>query len=167
LDKKPRMEDPPMIQFSNVTSISPVVLANGQQLNQTYLPIDFKLTENDVYCGRGVENEGNQKFREIIVANLVSYCDTTSRFKKTCLLNKIIHEVKLNCKESGSGIGFVGKDHNTQRYYEVGEYKAVRFLYSFTLFFFNSPQLKINSGVFISFIFSPFNDMILKIILVA
>jgi hypothetical protein len=96
----------------------------GKKTN-IYLPVDFNLTENDVYCGRGAENEGNQHFRRIIVDNLKSYYNAKTRLEKTSIISQIIHQVQLKCKESGTGLGFIGKDHITQRYYEVEHSKAV------------------------------------------
>jgi hypothetical protein len=91
-----------------------------------YLPVDFKLSDNDVYCGRGAENEGNHQFRKIIVDYLKPYCQATVCAEKTSNINQIMSRVQTICMESGCGVGFVGKDHKFQRYYEVENGKAVR-----------------------------------------
>lgn len=90
------------------------------------LPVDYVLNENDVLCGRGLkcsEHLGNFRFRMIVNQSLNHYTNVTRRPEKTLIITSIVDEIR---DASKSGGGFVKYDPSTERYYEVGDYLAVR-----------------------------------------
>ena len=95
--------------------------------NQRYLPIGYILNDNDVYCGRGhlaITHVGNENFRMIVSANKHRYSDTRSKIEKTILIYEIVDYVR---SLSPNG-GFVKKNFEINRHYEVGDVIAVRIL---------------------------------------
>lgn len=92
--------------------------------NMRELPEDFELGEYDVICGRGrkcFHHIGNQRFREIVLDLLDKYSDSSSKLDKSYIICDVVNRVR---KSSPLG-GFVKRDANTGRYYEVGDFLAV------------------------------------------
>jgi hypothetical protein len=88
------------------------------------LPIDYQLHEYDVFCGKGsmyFNHVGNHHFREIVSFNLQRYNNLTCRYAKS----KTLHDVVDYIRSTSTGAGFVTKDRETGRYYEVGDKYAV------------------------------------------
>ena len=99
---------------------------NASVTQSKILPVDYVLNENDVLCGRGLkcsEHIGNVRFRTIVNQNLCRYVNATRRPEKTFVLSSIVDEIR---DASKSGGGFVKYDPTTERYFEVGDYLAVR-----------------------------------------
>lgn len=93
----------------------------------TYLPMDFVLNDNDVLCGRGAvcfNHIGTKTFRQLIDSKLHVYVQA-NRVGKTKTICDLVHYIRSN---SPSG-GFVKFDLDRGRYYEVGDFQAVRFPY--------------------------------------
>lgn len=101
-------------------------LAKGGAAHTTkLLPLDYKLGDDDVICGRGsrcFNHTGNKRFRKIVCDHLSRYSTTVCKFDKTSIICEIVALVRL---QSPTG-GFVKKDTTTGRYYEVGDFLAVR-----------------------------------------
>jgi hypothetical protein len=92
------------------------------------LPLGYKPDDNDVYCGRGRKcsfHVGNQRFREIIVANLHRYVSATTRSEKSTIIYEIVDYIRHLCVTTGHGIGFIKRDHLSGLYYEAGDMIAV------------------------------------------
>jgi hypothetical protein len=90
----------------------------------TLLPEDFVLSSCDVLCGRGshcFNHEGNRKFRKLVSLRLQRYSSASTKHDKTQIICEIIDQVR---EDSPSG-GFVKRDLETGRYYEVGDFHAV------------------------------------------
>jgi hypothetical protein len=88
------------------------------------LPEDFVLSSCDVLCGRGshcFNHEGNRKFRKLVASRLQRYSSASTKHDKTQIICEIIDQVR---EDSPSG-GFVKRDLETGRYYEVGDFHAV------------------------------------------
>lgn len=88
------------------------------------LPLDYSLCENDVYVGRGGlyrYHVGNMCFNDLILANLDRYYSASTRTEKTLLIYEIVDQVRANSPHGG----FVKRDNNTGRWYEVGDAVAV------------------------------------------
>jgi hypothetical protein len=101
------------------------------------LPFDYQLHDNDVYCGRGTDclnHVGNFRFRQIVLLNLDRYNSAKKKHEKSTILNEIVEYIR----SSSSGVGFVTKDIETGRFYEVGDTYAVR--YSLCLFCQTKPN---------------------------
>jgi hypothetical protein len=101
------------------------------------LPIGYKLGDDDVICGRGsrcFNHTGNKKFRTIVEKYLHQYSTTNCKFDKTSIICDIVAIVRKNSPNGG----FVKKDPKTGRYYEVGDFLAVR--YYLTCFFFKKKK---------------------------
>jgi hypothetical protein len=97
--------------------------------NMRELPEDFQLGEYDVICGRGrkcFNHIGNQRFREIVLDLLDKYSESSSKLDKSYIICDVVNMVR---KSSPLG-GFVKKDANTGRYYEVGDFLAVSLMVS-------------------------------------
>ena len=101
-------------------------LAKGMAAhNMRELPVDFCLGEYDVICGRGSKcfhHIGNQRFRELVMDMLKKYSDSSSKRDKSYMICDIVNTIR---KLSPSG-GFVKFDAQSNRYYEVGDFLAVR-----------------------------------------
>ena len=110
---------------SVATKTSPTALATGQAAHKTtLLPEDYELGEYDVICGRGsrcFNHIGNKRFRKVVEDRLEQYMGTTCKHEKTSI---IIEIVKVIRKQSPNG-GFVKKDNESGRFYEVGDFLAV------------------------------------------
>jgi hypothetical protein len=95
--------------------------------NKKYLPHDYILNDYDVVCGRGrtcYNHKGNIRFRDIVQQQLSSYMDAKTKTDKTMVIYDIIQYVRRTTPTTGGG--FVKKDHSTGRFYEVGDFLAVR-----------------------------------------
>jgi hypothetical protein len=108
--------------------------------NRVYLSSDYVLNEYDVICGRGVtcyNHMGNIRLRQLVQQHVASYRKATNKYDKTLLLQSIIDQIRRITPTPGGG--FVKKDKNTGRYYEVGDFLAVR----------SNPSLLIPSCLFL------------------
>jgi hypothetical protein len=93
--------------------------------NMKQLPDDYQLGEHDVICGRGrkcFNHIGNQRFRKMVSDMLAKYSDSSSKIDKTYIICDIVNRVRNNSPFGG----FVKKDAMTGRYFEVGDFLAVR-----------------------------------------
>jgi len=101
-------------------------LAKGQAAhNMRQLPEDYVLSEYDVICGRGrrcFNHIGNQRFRKIVADILPKYSDASAKLEKTIIICDVVNTVRGNSPNGG----FVKKDPATGRYFEVGDFLAVR-----------------------------------------
>lgn len=101
-------------------------LAKGQAAhNMRQLPEDYVLSEYDVICGRGrrcFNHIGNQRFRKIVADILPKYSDASAKLEKTIIICDVVNTVR----GSSPNGGFVKKDPATGRYFEVGDFLAVR-----------------------------------------
>ena len=91
---------------------------------QKYLPDGYVLGENDVYCGRGslcFNHIGNHRFRMIISANIERYSNALTKTEKTCIIYEIVDYIRATSPNGG----FVKKDLESGRYFEVGDVLAV------------------------------------------
>ena len=102
-------------------------LAKGMAAhNMRELPPDYQLGDNDVICGRGrkcFNHIGNQRFREMVLDLLEKYSDSSSKLDKSYIICDVVNRIR---KSSPLG-GFVKKDAQTGRYFEVGDFLAVSF----------------------------------------
>jgi hypothetical protein len=92
------------------------------------LPEDYKLNDNDVFCGRGkscFKHIGNNRFRHIIIANLPRYRKATTKSAKTSIIFDMVDHIRNICQSTGHGAGFVKRDRSTGLYYEAGDMIAV------------------------------------------
>jgi hypothetical protein len=90
------------------------------------LPEDFILSSSDVLCGRGSQcfnHEGNRKFRKLVESRLQRYSGASTKHDKTQIICEIIDLVR---QDSPLG-GFVKRDLEAGRYYEVGDFHAVSY----------------------------------------
>jgi hypothetical protein len=97
------------------------------QQHRIYLSSEYQLNEYDVICGRGstcYDHIGNVRFRQLVQQHLTSYMYATNKNDKTAILQHIIDEIRSRTPTVGGG--FVKKDKNLNRYYEVGDFLAVR-----------------------------------------
>jgi hypothetical protein len=97
-------------------------LVVGEMMKQ-YLPDHYVLTEYDVYCGRGNDcyhHPGNQIFRSMIRQYIDRYHNAISKYDKSFIIDTIVTTVRQR------GGNFVKKEILTGRFYEVGDYLAVR-----------------------------------------
>lgn len=91
--------------------------------NMTALPLDFVPGENDVICGRGrkaFSHIGNERFRRLVEGRLAEYSSASSKLEKSYILSDIVVEVR---QISPNG-GFVKRDTQSGRWYEVGDFLA-------------------------------------------
>jgi hypothetical protein len=101
-----------------------VFKASSAAKQRKLLPIDYQLGDNDVYCGRGTlcfYHNGNQRFRDIVAANLPRYINATTKTEKSFIIYDIVDTIR----ETSPNGGFVKKDLATGRYMEVGDFLAV------------------------------------------
>lgn len=95
----------------------------GVSIEMALLPENYQPSEHDVLCGRGgvCRNwPGNLAYRRLIEERLDEYAVATSKNPKRKILDEIIGEVR---RRSGVG-GFIKKDDDTGRWYEVGNFLA-------------------------------------------
>lgn len=101
-------------------------LAKGQAAhNMRQLPEDYALSDFDVICGRGrrcFNHVGNQRFRKIVADMLPKYSDASAKLEKTIIICEVVNAIRRASPEGG----FVKKDPMTGRYFEVGDFLAVR-----------------------------------------
>jgi hypothetical protein len=86
------------------------------------LPLSFIPGNFDVICGRGTEclnHEGNQRYRQILISNLLQYSKTQIKAEKSALILDIVKNIKC---QSGR---FVRKDLLTGQFFEVTDMVAV------------------------------------------
>jgi hypothetical protein len=95
-----------------------------------FLRDGYVLNENDVYCGRGYlcfNHVGNHRFRDLVSANIQRYNNSLTKFQKSLIIQEVVDYVRSMSEEGG----FVKKDIVTGRYFEVGDYHAVRSIHLF------------------------------------
>jgi len=95
----------------------------GVSICMTLLPEDFKPSENDVFCGRGrlCKNwPGNIAYRQLVQSKLTEYSKVNTKHLKSYILDDIVKSVR---EKAGIG-GFVKKDEETGRWYEIGDFLA-------------------------------------------
>lgn len=86
---------------------------------------NFVPGENDVICGYGrscFEHIGNARFREMVTESLEDYSGSSSKLGKTIIICEIVNKVRQNSPNGG----FVRADPMTGRFFEVGDFLAVR-----------------------------------------
>ncbi|KAL7570266.1 hypothetical protein ACA910_020688 [Epithemia clementina (nom. ined.)] len=91
--------------------------------NMRLLPEGYRPGEHDVLCGRGrkcFNHSGNVKFRAIVQSFLPQYSKAVAKLEKSYILSDVVEQVRKN---SGVG-GFIKKDPDTGRWYEVGDFLA-------------------------------------------
>jgi hypothetical protein len=114
-----------VVDNTNNSSLAKGVAAHNSKL----LPSDYTLGDDDVICGRGsrcFNHTGNKRFRKVVESQLERYSNTLCKFDKTSIICEIVSIVRLNSPHGG----FVKKDGDTGRYYEVGDFLAVRTVYT-------------------------------------
>jgi hypothetical protein len=96
------------------------------QEKKKYLSNEYILNDHDVVCGRGrtcYNHPGNRQFRDIVKQQLTQYIDAKTKTDKILVIYDIIQYVRRTTPTEGGG--FVKKDHNTGKYYEVGGWLVV------------------------------------------
>ena len=91
--------------------------------NMQALPENFVPGENDVICGRGrkaFNHIGNERFRQLVEKRLEEYSNAVAKLEKSYILSDIVCEVRQRSPDGG----FVKKDTNSGRWYEVGDFLA-------------------------------------------
>lgn len=91
--------------------------------NMRLLPVGYEPGEHDVLCGRGrkcFNHMGNVKFRAIVQSFLPQYSKAVAKLEKSYILSDVVEQVRKN---SGIG-GFIKKDPDSGRWYEVGDFLA-------------------------------------------
>lgn len=89
------------------------------------LPDGFRPGINDIICGKGSEcfnHVGNKRYRKILEDNMELYFSTASKKGKTWLISEIVSDIR---QKSYPG-GFVRRDLLSGKFFEVGEFGAVR-----------------------------------------
>ena len=121
-----------MSQYTIPFNISSFNLDNSISMTSIHIPSDqqrllqlnFIPDENDVLCGRGNEcynHNGNAKFRYIVQAFVQEYSNINNKHDKSAIINKVLYFIR---SQSPNG-GFVKKDLQTGRFFEVGDCAAV------------------------------------------
>jgi len=85
--------------------------------------VGYEPGEHDVLCGRGrkcFNHAGNVKFRAIVQSFLPQYSKAAAKLEKSYILSDVVEQVRKN---SGEG-GFIKKDSDSGRWYEVGDFLA-------------------------------------------
>jgi hypothetical protein len=93
--------------------------------NMKPLPEKYVLGEHDVICGRGrrcFNHIGNQRFRTMVEESLSKYAEASAKLEKTYIICEVVNQVRKNSPNGG----FVKKDPVNGRYFEVGDFLAVR-----------------------------------------
>jgi hypothetical protein len=124
MDHYNRSHDQAMNVANSNNGNSTSVCNDAQNSSCRMLPSNYKLSNNDVLCGRGSQcfnHEGNQKFRRIIQMNILRYSIAPTKYEKTNIIREIIHHIR-ECSVLG---GFVRLDLDTGRYFEIGDFHAV------------------------------------------
>lgn len=96
---------------------------DDQAHNRRLLPEGYRPGEHDVLCGRGrkcFNHTGNVRFRAIVQSFLPQYSKAVAKLEKSYILSDVVEQVRKN---SGEG-GFIRKDPDTNRWYEVGDFLA-------------------------------------------
>jgi hypothetical protein len=89
------------------------------------LPDTYVLGEYDVICGRGrrcFNHIGNQRFRKMVEDSLSKYAEASAKLDKTYIICEVVNWVRKNSPNGG----FVKKDPVNGRFFEVGDFLAVR-----------------------------------------
>jgi hypothetical protein len=93
--------------------------------NMKPLPDTYVLGEYDVICGRGrrcFNHIGNQRFRKMVEDSLSKYAEASAKLDKTYIICEVVNWVRKNSPNGG----FVKKDPVNGRFFEVGDFLAVR-----------------------------------------
>jgi GR25 family glycosyltransferase involved in LPS biosynthesis len=88
------------------------------------LPFEYRLGENDVYCGRERQYNnhiGNLRFNTIVEANLERYCNARNKKEKSSIIYEVVDQVRAN----SPGGGFVKRSVKSTIWYEIGDTLAV------------------------------------------
>lgn len=91
--------------------------------NMRMLPENYEPCDDDVLCGRGrkcFDHPGNVKFRSLVISMLPAYNKAVAKLEKSYILSDVVEQVRKN---SGVG-GFIRKDPDSGRWYEVGDFLA-------------------------------------------
>ena len=127
-----------MLSPSVVRSSSPGSGRGVVAQTRKYLPAGYKLGDNDVYCGRGslcFNHIGNRRFRMIVSANLGRYSSALTKTDKTSIIYEVVDYIRSTSPHGG----FVKKDIESGRYYEVGDFLAVSFaLHEVSIYYFSA-----------------------------
>ena len=127
-DNEPTPSVSESIVRSNGTKQSNSIVQSDDTRNSnkvTPLPDGFRPGINDVICGKGSEcfnHVGNKRYRQILNANMELYFSTASKKGKTWLISEIVSDIR---QKSYPG-GFVRRDLLSGKFFEVGEFGAVR-----------------------------------------
>jgi hypothetical protein len=118
----------PSQSFITSCQVSSTISKGFTSQTSTILPENFILTDNDVLCGRGSKcfnHPGNQKFRKIVDNHLHKYTNTMCKYDKSAIICEVVNEVRTNSPNGG----FVKYDSEANRYFEVGDFLAVRYIF--------------------------------------
>jgi len=126
---RPVVSDHPRLETDPLPSSQPRKGAGGgvrrsESQGPIDLPESFFPSDNDVICGRGKQyqnHSGNKKFRKIIDSNLERYDKAESKPQKSRVVIAIVDLIRDNCKPFG---GFVDKNADTGRWFEIGDSQA-------------------------------------------
>lgn len=100
------------------------LLAKGEAgKTMKFLPEGFTPGPYDVICGRGrrcFNHIGNHRFRKIVARYINRYSQCVAKLEKTTILAEIVTHVRSLSPHGG----FVKKDPESGRWYEVGDFLA-------------------------------------------
>ncbi|KAL3907053.1 MAG: hypothetical protein SGILL_009028 [Bacillariaceae sp.] len=97
--------------------------AAGADANAVFLPEWFVPTEKDVVCGWARQNHkhpGNRRFRQLVEHSAPLYASATSKLGKSHVIAAVVEKVRRD----SIGGGFVKKDFQSGRWFEIGDDKA-------------------------------------------
>ncbi|CAB9522799.1 Nitrilase family, member 2 [Seminavis robusta] len=83
------------------------------------LPKSFVPSVNEVIIGRGkkvMDHSGNERFREMIQAEIAEYGATSSKTAKSAIIFRVLTQIKRGSPETG---GFVKQDPQSERWYTI------------------------------------------------
>lgn len=101
------------------STITPITACSNFKPMQ--LPEDFEPRRMDILCGRGRgvwEHEGNRRFKALIECHAEKYAAARTKMDKGVVIASMVDSIREE------GILFVKKDGKTQRWLDIGEYKA-------------------------------------------
>ena len=94
-----------------------------QRFSRKYLSEDFEPGPYDVICAWGKaakEHPGYIRYRNVVKENLVRYDSSVTKVERTSIVTDIVDYVRSHSPKGG----FVKKDTETGRWYEVGDHIA-------------------------------------------
>eukprot|EP00521_Asterionellopsis_glacialis_P010077 CAMPEP_0195292260 /NCGR_PEP_ID=MMETSP0707-20130614/8764_1 /TAXON_ID=33640 /ORGANISM="Asterionellopsis glacialis, Strain CCMP134" /LENGTH=214 /DNA_ID=CAMNT_0040352667 /DNA_START=62 /DNA_END=706 /DNA_ORIENTATION=+ len=98
----------------------------GRTKPPTRLASNFRPKRLDVLSGRDKEARshiGTKHFRQVIKNNLKRYVETQHRDEKSTVIQSIVDFIRCEAMILG-GAGFVKRDLNSGRWYEIGDIQA-------------------------------------------